>query len=121
MVCVQHYTIQYIKINWLESLCLNNIHNTQLHGFSYMFNRGGYRVLERGRGGGVLGNCLVLKRGISAHARDVFSLFMKFGGGGVPDPQDPPPWIRPWVKAIFLLPKTQLYGIHQPALQSCPN
>ena len=49
MVCVQHYTIQYIIINWLESLCLNNIHNTQLHGFSYMFNRGGYR---NGGGGG---------------------------------------------------------------------
>ena len=25
-----------------------------------------------------------------------FSLFMKFRGGGGPDPQDPSPWIRPW-------------------------
>ena len=33
-------------------------------------------------------------RPIRAHARDVFPLFMKFGGppkGGGPDPQDPPP------------------------------
>ena len=51
------------------------------------------------RKGGGLRNCKVLKCGPFAHARDVFSLFMKFGGppkgGGGADPQDPPPWIRP--------------------------
>ena len=55
-------------------------------------SRGGYRISERGGGGGVRVTVSTKMQAIRAHVRDVFSLFMKFGGpqknegGGVLSP-----------------------------------
>ena len=73
--------------------------------------RRGYRISERGEGFGLL---LTTKTwSISAHARDVFPLFIKFcgppkenkkRGGGRPYPQDAPPMTQKCLAGLISRP-----------------